>query len=572
MPHDSSGHDTVSGSAFDDLTALAAHVCGTPMACVSLADGRQHWFESDHGMDFTDTTLLLAFCDPARHRTTTLLEVPDTWRDPRLADHPMVSGEPGIRFYAAAPLVLADGHVLGALCVFGTQPQMLSDVQRRHLAALARQVVSQLELRRQARRFAAGERARLVTDTALREQQRMLNGVLEHTDVLIYAKDVEGRFVMTNRVLDKIAPTDGPMIGLTDYDLFDTETADGYRRNDAQIMATREWRVFSEELVHPDGSVHTYRSTKFPLIDDAGAVIGIGGVSTDVTELAAARAAHAEAEQRWRKLVEQSPTAVTVVDAGGIIVFANTEAARLCGVASAADLLSTPVAEMVSPGERDAAQQMIDDILAGNLELKALRAHLHRLDGRVAKVEVNGRVVEQANPRTVQFEFRDMTALAKSYAALKHLALTDPLTGLLNRRAWDGRLRDVLAEVRSSGAELTLAVVDLDHFKVYNDTHGHDAGDALLQTFTTVAGASLRRTDVFARWGGEEFLIALPATTLEQAHQILGRVGRSVPAGETCSIGFTAYRRSEPLSETLARADRALYLAKGRGRDQIVLL
>lgn len=562
----------MSGSAFDDLTALAAHVCGTPMACVSLVEGDRQWFESNHGLMLTETTRELAFFDPAGHHGATVLEVPDTWADRRFADHPMVVGWPGIRFYAGAPLVLADGHVLGSLCVLGTQPQKLSDVQRRHLAALARQVVSQLELRRQARRFASGEHARLVADAALREQQQMLNGVLEHTDVLIYAKDLDGHFVMANRALEKMVAGGTSLIGLTDYHLFDPGTADGYRRNDARIMSTREWHVFSEDLVHPDGSVHTYRSTKFPLIDDSGAVIGVGGVSTDVTELAAARAAHAEAEQRWRKLVEQSPTAVTVVDANGTIVFANTEAARLCGAASAADLHSRPIADMVSPGERDAAQQMVDDILAGKLELRALRAHLQRLDGRVAKVEVNGRAVEQANHRTVQFEFRDMTALAESYAALKHSALTDPLTGLLNRRAWDDRLREIVDDARDSGEMLTLAVVDLDHFKAYNDAHGHDAGDALLQTFTTVASASLRHTDVFARWGGEEFLIALPATTLGQAHQILGRVRRSVPGDQTCSIGVTTYRRSEPLSESLARADRALYLAKRRGRDQIVLV
>ncbi len=122
---------------------------------------------------------------------------------------------------------------------------------------MARQVVSQLELRRHARRFAAEARARLVADAALREQQRMLTGVLEHTDVLIYAKNVEGRFVMANRALEALTSSEAPLIGLTDYDLFDRETADAYRRNDARIMASREWQVFSEDVIHPDGSTHT---------------------------------------------------------------------------------------------------------------------------------------------------------------------------------------------------------------------------------------------------------------------------------------------------------------------------
>ncbi|MDY6996902.1 MAG: diguanylate cyclase [Actinomycetota bacterium] len=561
--------DTPPESAYDDLTELAAHLCGAPMSAVSLVDSNRQWFKSRHGFDLTETARDLAFCERAEHREPSVLEVPDASMDQRFADHPMVLGEPFVRFYAGAPLVLADGNVVGTLCVFGPEPHSLSEQQRRLLAALARQVVGQLELRRQAQRFAAEARARLVTDAALREQQRVLSGLLEHTDVLIYAKDVDGRFVMSNKALDLIAPAGGPLLGLTDYDLFDRETAEGYRRNDARIRRTRVPQVFSETLVHPDGSVHTYRSTKFPLIDDDGVVIGVGGVSTDVTELADARAAHAAAEKRWRTLVEQSPIAVTMVDAEGTIVFANTEAARLCGTADITDVQSRPMATFDPSGDRDAARAMIGDILAGRLELRAQPSQLKRLDGEILTVELSARAVDQPGYRTVQFEFRDMTALAKSYAELKHSASTDPLTGLLNRRAWDDRLRAILDTADITGCGLTIAVVDLDHFKIYNDTHGHDAGDVLLQRFTTVAGASLRRTDVFARWGGEEFLIALPDTTLEQARQILGRVRRSVPADQTCSIGYTAYHSPEPLSETLSRADKALYLAKSRGRNRV---
>lgn len=567
--------DTPPEPAFDDLTALAAHLCGAPMSAVSLVDADRQWFKSRHGFDLTETARELSFAERIQSDDTAVVEVSDARVDPRFADHPMVLGEPHVRFYAGAPLVLADKTVVGTLCVFGPQPLTLTGQQRQLLTALARQVVSQLELRRQARRFAAEVRARLLADSALRQQQHMINSILDHTDVLIYAKDIDGRFVMSNRALAKLVPTDPTaanltdLTGLTDHDLFDHQIADAYRRNDTRIMATREWQVFSEDVVHPDGTVHTYRSTKFPLFDDAGAVIGVGGVSTDVTELTAARAAHADAEQRWRSLIEQSPIAVTMVDTDSVIVFANAEAARLCGAAGVDEVISRSMNDFLPVADHADAHVALNELRAGIIELRGYRASLKRVDGQVIQVELNARSIDHNGTRTVQFEFRDMTDLARTYAQLKHSASTDPLTGVLNRRAWDDRLRTILDETARTGARLTIAAIDLDHFKIYNDTHGHEAGDALLQTFTTVAGASLRHTDVFARWGGEEFLIALPQTSVDHAQQILRRVLHSVPGEQTCSIGCTDYRSPEPLSDTLARADKALYLAKSRGRNQI---
>ena len=107
-------------------------------------------------------------------------------------------------------------------------------------------------------------------------------------------KDLTGRFVLTNRAVELATQVEGGLLGRTDHELFDSDIADVYRRNDLHIILTRERDVFSEDLVLPDGTIHTYHSTKFPLIDADGEVIGIGGVSTDVTELTAARAAHQE--------------------------------------------------------------------------------------------------------------------------------------------------------------------------------------------------------------------------------------------------------------------------------------
>jgi len=138
--------DTPSEAPFDDLALLAARVCEAPIAFVNFVDAERLWAKAALGMDFTECPRELSVC------SHTILEgqplvIEDLAMDPRFADNPTVAGEPGVRFYAGAPLVTASGHALGSLCAIETVPRELSSAQRDGLAALARQVVAQLELR-----------------------------------------------------------------------------------------------------------------------------------------------------------------------------------------------------------------------------------------------------------------------------------------------------------------------------------------------------------------------------------------------------------------------------------------
>jgi len=138
--------DTPSEAPFDDLALLAARVCEAPIAFVNFVDAERLWAKAALGMDFTECPRELSVC------SHTILEgqplvIEDLAMDPRFADNPTVAGEPGVRFYAGAPLVTASGHALGSLCAIDTVPRELSSAQRDGLAALARQVVAQLELR-----------------------------------------------------------------------------------------------------------------------------------------------------------------------------------------------------------------------------------------------------------------------------------------------------------------------------------------------------------------------------------------------------------------------------------------
>jgi GAF domain-containing protein len=140
--------DTPAEQAFDDLTLLAAHICDTPIALVSLIDANRQWFKSRVGLDFQETPRDVAFCAHAIAARETLV-VPDTLADERFARNPLVVDEPKIRFYAGAPLRAAEGRCLGTICVIDRVPRQLSEPQRAALEALSRQVMAQLELRHQ---------------------------------------------------------------------------------------------------------------------------------------------------------------------------------------------------------------------------------------------------------------------------------------------------------------------------------------------------------------------------------------------------------------------------------------
>ena len=155
-------------------------------------------------------------------------------------------------------------------------------------------------------------------------------------------------------------------------------------------------------------------------------------------------------------------------------------------------------------------------------------------------------------------------------ARLEVFARTDDLTGLFNRRGWEEQLPRELARSQRNGNPLCVAMVDLDFFKNYNDQSGHQAGDRLLKQSTAAWVRELRASDTLARYGGDEFGVALPGCTLDNAKDIVERLRAAMPGDQTVSAGVVCWNGRETAEELVGRADAALYEAKRRGRDRLV--
>jgi diguanylate cyclase (GGDEF)-like protein len=169
--------------------------------------------------------------------------------------------------------------------------------------------------------------------------------------------------------------------------------------------------------------------------------------------------------------------------------------------------------------------------------------------------------------------------LAESMEQVQQLVSHDELTKTLNRRALIARLEQERARAERTGQAFGVALLDLDRFKAVNDTHGHAAGDAVLREFARTVHDTMRETDVFGRYGGEEFMMILTTTAPGAAEEALERVRAAVQARDwsgiapglavTVSAGVTGWRRGESVAQTLNRADGALYEAKRAGRNQV---
>ncbi len=243
------------------------------------------------------------------------------------------------------------------------------------------------------------------------------------------------------------------------------------------------------------------------------------------------------------EVFESSPVAFNIQDEDGVLVMVNAAYCTLTG-RPRADLLGRSPRVFTHPEDILKNILMLEHLAAaevGDPPLRLEKRYVHP-DGTVRWGWVSlSRAVGPEGQRWTMAVVHDTTDRRGAEEALHDAAHTDALTGLVNRRGWRAGLRRLLAAAEPP-APLTLVMLDMDNFKAYNDTHGHHAGDILLREFATKARGALRPTDLFARWGGEEFALALPHCPSANAATILADLAALVPHSQTFSAGHTTLR------------------------------
>jgi diguanylate cyclase len=587
--------DSEPDPAYEALAQLAARLIGTPLAAISLIDADRQWIKAGVGLRHGDEDPRdIAFCSHAIAAEAEPWVVTDAAADPRFADNPLVVGG-RVGFYAGAPVRTADGHAVGTLCVIDPQPREIGEPERETLRTLAAAVSAHVEAQRQ--RVLANER------------HAALAAILEHAPEAFLRIDQEGAVLAINRRAEALFGWErDAIIGRR---VLHTLVPDLLCDARAAALAAA---ILAGERELPGGAVELpvrhREGHEIPIELTVAAIETRHGLrfnvfARDITERVERERERQEETEALAALVDVTSRLAGGLDDSILRDQLCDAACQIAGAQSAALFIADGEGGLIAtgtsqPGLRDlqispdARSLALESFRSGAPSFASdapaqgwpLAAHFGARAVATQPVIVEGRCIgvlsvfwdsvrPQLGIRTSRLlrllVHEAATAFARSalFARLAQQSRTDALTGALNRRALDDELHLALLNARRDGAAVSLAVLDLDHFKSYNDTYGHAAGDALLKGACAAWAEALRGGDTLARFGGEEFVIVLPGCALSDAQALVDRLRASTPSDQTCSAGVAMWDGTEAAGELIDRADQALYRAKDRGRDMV---
>lgn len=427
-------------------------------------------------------------------------------------------------------------------------------------------------------------------------ERTLLLAAIRNAPEFLYIKDPRGRFVTFSKSVADVhgVEQESDLVGKTDPEL-DGERGRMLLAEELEIISKRMPSVEKlERLPDAHGAYRWFATSKAPVFDVDGEALGLVGVTRDVTAERTAREATEAVVDQLSRILAEMANGVALFDFDMRLVFCNEQYHRMfprtrdvrVPNTRLEDILRTAlkIGEQTAQGDDPEAwiRSVVEAVSSGGEE------EIRLADGRA--LIVRNRTVEGFGHVSVVSDVTDIRSaedrLAAAAEQLRVLASTDPLTGLANRRALTELLdREVVRTARLRCA-LSAIMIDVDHFKAFNDTHGHQAGDRCLQLIADVLqDTASRGTDIVARYGGEEFCIILPETDARGAFGVAERIRLRIEAlavpGEggatthvTASFGIATIGRDEEKSELsteelITGADRALYLAKSRGRNRV---
>ncbi len=335
----------------------------------------------------------------------------------------------------------------------------------------------------------------------------------------------------------------------------------------------------SFRIVRPDGTERSVRARVISECDAEGRVAKMSGTVADQTDWVEAEATRLVAQSRFEIGFEQSAIGAVITDLEGIPQRVNQALRDLLGRTDE-ELIGQRWTDFGHPDEIPLGQAVLENLAAGNETFHDERRYI-RPDGSIVWAATNVVIVQDHNlPQYVFGQFKDITERKQMEAESSHRALHDSLTGLPNRLLLTDRLTHGLAAARRSGTRLGVIFLDVDQFKVVNDSLGHTSGDGLLSEAANRIEAAIRPSDTVARFGGDEFVVVCDNVTAMEADQIAQRVLRAfvrpwlIDGQEihvTASLGIALSNDVSTPESLLRDSDTAMYRAKELGRGRIEL-
>jgi diguanylate cyclase (GGDEF)-like protein/PAS domain S-box-containing protein len=335
---------------------------------------------------------------------------------------------------------------------------------------------------------------------------------------------------------------------------------------------------YDSEHVRLDGSVFPVRAEVMAARDEAGSAQYRIAWYDDLSEQAAAERRAERSQRDFEAAFHAGPHGVAIVGLEGAFLHVNQKMSEITGY-SAAELARMNFQEITHPDDLDADLNQLDALVSGDLSSYEMEKRYFTKDGHLIWVLLAVAIVreEDGTPRHFISQIQDISARKRLEAHTYELANRDPITSLYNRRRFEEELKRQIARCRDGEEEAALLLLDLDRFKSVNDSDGHVAGDRLIRLVGRALDDRISEPDIAARVGGDEFAVILRDIDIAQARAVAEelRVAIIAAGGEhecTASIGLCRLEGQVPDAETcFSAADRAMYRAKGQGRDRVVV-
>ena len=417
-------------------------------------------------------------------------------------------------------------------------------------------------------------------EQSLREREAWIRSFMESAPSAITMKDLEGRFqVVNDRFCEWYGVSEQDCLGQPSAAVFSQFTTDYITDMDRKAIELGKPYQGEMEQVLSDGARHWLHVVKSPIVDGHGQLRGTVTITTDISERKRAEEAisdNAAMFERWKK---SNFIGINQSTAAGDVIEANDTLLNLLGY-SRQELLEGKMnwAKITPPEYLHLDAKALDEAAKNGFFSPFEKEYFHH-DGTRVPVLIGGSRFREDPDEFIVF-IVDLTERKRAEQTLSFQATHDALTGLINRSDFERRLTRVLETARTSHDEHALCYLDLDQFKVINDTCGHMAGDELLRQLSHVLSTSVRKRDTLARLGGDEFGVLMEHCTLAQARRVANKVRRAVEEFRFVweeqafrigvSIGLVPITEtSESVATLLSAADSACYAAKDEGRNRV---